>query len=515
MREALGRRWPACLYVALAALYLVPFWAVRYVPTTDGPSHLYNAWVLGQLIGGAPAPLLRDYFAVNPAPVPNWLSHATLAVLLRAMPPPAAEKTLLSAYVLMMAAALWCLAGAVDRRRAWLALLGLPFVWNQLLQFGFYNFCLSIPCFLLAIACWWRHRDRPGLRFAAALDALLLLCYFAHIVSAMLALAGIGVLWLASWRRERWRGHLAHLAIVAPGLILPLWFMVARAGGGQQPSPETSGTLWLQLAQLRALWPFAAEGGRTGRILGILFGAWIVFTLVREGIARRGDDPRPRWPREEDGFLALALLLAGIYFVSPDAAAGGSILKHRLQLYPFLAVIPWLSVRLGRWGKPAAILALAALAVRPVVYALPCYRAGSNQVRAFVRGLDAVPPGSVVAALIFDRRFVPCLRAGVVDHAVGYAAVAKGLIDWGDYEAMTDYFPLQFRREVGHPQIYTLEADPQSVRVRQLQSRVDYIYCWRLPPGSDVAERLARNCQLVAATGDWRLYSAEEPAGSR
>jgi hypothetical protein len=77
---------------------------------------------------------------------------------------------------------------------------------------------------------------------------------------------------------------------------------------------------------------------------------------------------------------------------------------------------------------------------------------------------------------------------------------------------MTDLFPLQFRRAVRHPEIYTLEADPMSVKVRQLQSRVDYIYCWRLPPESAIAERLARGCQLVAAGADWRLYSADEPA---
>src|SRR5258708_17142144 len=120
-------RWPAWVYAALAALYLVPFWAVPgYLPSTDGPSHVYNAWLLGQLAGPAPAPLLRQYYYLNPEPVPNSLTHVALLALLWARPPAAAEKTLLSFYVLLAAGALWVLAGAIDVDAAWRALPRLP-----------------------------------------------------------------------------------------------------------------------------------------------------------------------------------------------------------------------------------------------------------------------------------------------------------------------------------------------------------------------------------------------------
>jgi hypothetical protein len=552
-------RWPAWLFAGLVALYLVPFWAARYVPTIDGPSHLYNAWVLGQLASSTPAPLLREYFMINRAPVPNWLSHVVLAALLRALPPVVAEKALLSGYVLLMTGALWYLAGSVERRRAWLALLGLPFVWSLPLQLGFYNFCISIGFFLLVIACWWRHRARPGWRFAVILNLLLLLCYFAHIVSAVVALAGIAVLWLASLRRERWRGHLAHLAIVAPATALPIWYLLARAGGARRPSHDSWRALWRPLVELHWLVAFNDEAGWTAKILGAGITAWVLFTLLRESIAWRGavegrvasapgsragggvgeggpavaggagQDGAAGWAgggdragiravawrprlrlREEDGFLALALVLALIYFVSPEGAAGGSLLKPRLMLYPFLVVIPWLSVRLGRWGRTAAILVLALLAARPALYAVTCYRAGGRQVERFLRGLDAVSPDSVVVALIFFHDAAPCLRTAPFNHAIGYAAIAKRLVDWDDYEATTDYFPLRFRPEANHTEL-GIEADPKSLRVRQLQSRVDAIYCWRMPPAWSISERLERNCRLIGAGPDWRLYDATKP----
>jgi hypothetical protein len=522
----LARRWPALLYAALVALYLAPIWAARYLPSTDGPSHVFNAWALGRLAGWLPeeggasggsgesgavagtTPLLARYLEINPQPVPNYLTHVALAALMRGLEPAAAEKVLVSGYVLLMAGALWYLAGAVERERAWLALLGLPFIWTNLLQLGFYNFCIGLALFLLALGLWWRYRCRPTPRFAVALNALLVLCYFAHILPAILALGGIGVLWVASLRRERWQGHLAHLAILAPAAALPAWFTLFRQGSPGYPSYASWRSLWIDLAHLRPLWAFVQEGGRTSAILALVFAAWISFTLVREGWLRR----RRPWLREEDGFLALALLAAGVYFTSPEGLAGGSMLKPRLLLVPFLVVLPWLATRLGRWGRVAAVLALAALATRPALFALPCYRAGGRDVESFVRGLDAVPPGSVVVPLVFDHHATSCLWIGTVDHATGYAAVAKGLLDYDNYEASTDYFPLRYRSWVRAHGDLPIESDPLHLDVRRLQSRADYVYAWRMPPDSAVAGRLERRCRLVAAGEAWRLYATEPPA---
>ncbi|HEX3131909.1 MAG TPA: hypothetical protein VH394_31515, partial [Thermoanaerobaculia bacterium] len=188
-------RW---LFWTMVALLLIPVWSVAYIPTTDGPSHIYNAWILRQYANTQEYPLFEQYYEIDWRPIPNWLSHAALTLLMFPFDPRTAEKVLLSGYVILLAGAARFLAGSTDR--SWLAWLALPLIYNQLLHLGFYNFCLSIGFCLLAVGTWWRHRDRPTLGLAVKLNLLLLLCWFSHIVSLVLALMTIGVLWLVTLR---------------------------------------------------------------------------------------------------------------------------------------------------------------------------------------------------------------------------------------------------------------------------------------------------------------------------
>jgi hypothetical protein len=86
------------LFVLLLGLHLGPVWANRYFLTTDGPAHLYNAWVLKTMLLD-PQSKFHALLAFNLNPEPNYLSHALLATLLTVLPPWVAEKALLTLYV--------------------------------------------------------------------------------------------------------------------------------------------------------------------------------------------------------------------------------------------------------------------------------------------------------------------------------------------------------------------------------------------------------------------------------
>jgi hypothetical protein len=513
MRPRLPERWPALLFGLLAVLYLLPIWSVHHLPTVDGPSHLYNTWVMAHLDDRTLYPRFAATFEIDERPLPNWFSSAALLVLFRVVAPVTAEKVLVSAYVIVLLASFWYLAGAVSRERRWLAFLGFPFVYSLFLVMGFYNFCWSLAFYMLAVGLWWRRRGAPNLRTACGLNAVLLLCYFSHVVSADLALLSIAVLWLCTLRRDNWRRHVLHVPILLPQVILPLWFML-QGGLRVQPSGSAVRAVLAGLIRLEALWAFKPARW-TVIALSVAFAVALVRSVVvrwldarRPGtspVAPATDGATPRWWREEDSFLVVAVLLIMVYFLAPEGMAGGSSLKPRLSLYPFLALLPWLSVRLSRVARAAAIGALAFIALAGLGTAWSCFRMMDERLSSYLRALDPVPPNSRVLPLSWDHDG-GCVRAGIFVHALDYAALAKGLVDWNDYEAMTDYFPVRFKPNQQHASNFAMEWAPDTMPAERYDLWADSIVTWQMPAAAPVYGRIVSRYDEVPGRGPLRLF---------
>jgi len=496
-------RW---LFAALAVLHLVPVWLVTYVPTTDGPSHVYNAFV--QLHLHDPAhPLFSRIFEIDPRPLPNWLSQAALLPLLAVFSPGVAEKSLVSLYTLLFLAAARFFAGSVDPDRRWLAFLAFPFVFNWGFHFGFYNFCLSLAFYLLVLGCWWRRRERPDLRLALEMTALLLLCYFSHIVAIVLALFSIGVLWIATLpaaiRENRWRRHLWHPLILAPQALLPLWFILSQRGEEVAKTASSLRLLAEDLAGLQMLFTF---GGWPPRLSLVLVLGVLGFFTVR----RRAQSLR--W-QEEDAFLLLAVALVGLYFFSPEKMSGGSMLKPRLTLFPVLVLMAWLAPASAsfpaRGLRQGVIAVLTILALWNLVNVEDAWRILDRDVAQVTASADGIAPGSRVLSLMFDVYTElpgPVMRT----HAFNRVDVEKGLVDWSDYEAVSGVFPVRFQPGVSVPGLYEIQRDPDSIDIDRYAASTDYVYCWKMPPGSDLAGRLAGQYDLVRQVGAARLYERRD-----
>ncbi len=487
-------RWLGALFWALALLSLTPFWTVHYLPTVDGPCHTYNAWIL--LHHSDPRyPLFGQYYRINAEPSPNWTGHAVMALLMLAVPPLVAEKVLVSAYALTLLAGAWYLAGSVRREGRWLALLALPFVFNFMFQFGFYNFSISLGLFLFALGFWWRYRDRPGSPvYIVGINLLLVLCYFSHILSFGLALLAIAVLWLATLRRDGWRRHLLHVAVLAPQLLLPVWYLT-REGGGEVAAYWSFSQLVSYFLGLAVLSPFGGSQDWVAALLALIFLALLVLTLRHGGLGRP-------W-RQEHAFLVLAAFFTFLYFVSPEGMAGGTMLKNRLSLYPWLILIPWLAPGLSPRARRIAAAALALAAVLNLAFVIRWYERLSGDMAGYLAGLATVEPDTRVLPVPFARQ-PHGSRLDILGHAMSYAALEKGLIDWDNYEAASAHFPTQFR--VPWPPIVDIEARPGRLRLEQWRDRADYVYTWRMPPRHPFRSRLEQLYGPVAEANGGVLW---------
>lgn len=489
MGEGADRRLRG-LFCALALLYVLPFWVVRYIPTVDGPCHTYNAWILHQYGNVERYPLFQEYYEISAKPYPNWIGQAVMALLMYAVPPRIAEKLLVSGYVLLFLGSSWYLAGAVRPGERWLAFLAFPFAWHQLFQFGFYNFAISVALFQIALGFWWRHRERPGLRFAVEVNLLLWLCYFSHILSLALALAGIAVLWLATLRRESWRRHLLHVPILLPQIVLPVWFLRDQ-GRGEMPATWPLEQLVRYFGRLEVLHTLGEAQVWIGTALAGLFLLLLAVSLWRG-----------RGRREEHAFLVLAALLALLYLTSPEGMAGGFLLKQRLSLYPFLVLLPWLSVRLSGRAEAAAAVGLALAALLYLGYLVQGYRELGAREETFLAGAAPLAPNSRVLPLLFERTG----PTDFLSHAIDYVALEKGAIDWDNYEAKTTYFSVRFRDTVDFPDLRGFPLQPGTYRVRPNVRRVDAVYVWRMPLGHPLGTRLRRSYTLTREEDGGMLF---------
>ena len=381
-------------------------------------------------------------------------------------------------------------------------MLAFPFVYNLLFQFGFYNFSLSLGCYLFIVGFWWRHRERPGLRFAAGINLLLLLCWFSHVLSFCLALLSIALLWLATLRPASWRRHLLQVPILAPQLALPLWFIADQGSGPQAAGLSLTRSALVSRAAPAALRlerdPAPARSARGLDLRAAAAAHPRALDLWQEGRLRPALQPA-------DAFLLLVAGALLLYFFAPAAMSGGSMIIERLSLYPYLLLIPWLAPRLGPRSRTAAVVALALLAAVNLGYLIRWYRVLGEEVRQFVAGVEPVAPGSRVLPLLFSRHRAS-QRSDVFGHAMAYAALEKGLIDWDNYEAKTSLFPVRFRAGLALPRLTEAVAEPGALLVRLNRETIDAIYTWQMPPDSPLRQRLRRDYRKVSQRDGGELY---------
>jgi hypothetical protein len=491
-------RWLGALFFTLALLYLVPFWIVRYLPTVDGPCHTYNAWILRQYDNVREFPRFQEYYEINAEPYPNWIGHGFMALLMLAVPPLVAEKVLVSLYALTFLGGMWYLAGSVRPGGRWLAFLGFPFVFNHLFQFGFYNFSISLALFPWILGFWWRWRDRPGdLRYVVGINLLLWLCYFSHILSFGLSMLAVSGLWLATLRRDNWRLRMGHVAALAPQGFLPVWYFLMEGG-------DTLASWWpfrQQLSyfvRLGSLHTFGAAQQHLAVAVVLTILVLLLLTFQREGF------PRP-WKKEEHAFPLLAAAFTVVYFLSPEGVSGGTMLKDRLCLYPYLILIPWLAPGLGSRARRIAVAAMAVAALLNLGYVAEWYRLLSGDMTEYLAGLDGVRPGSRVLPLFFAHQ-ARGSRLDPLNHAIGYKALERGLVDWDNYEATSTHFPTRFRDTAPMPDTTSIEADPGRLRMKMWRHRADYVYTWKMPPGHPFEERLEPFYRPVSSNGPGVLW---------
>jgi hypothetical protein len=422
----------------LCLVHLVPVWAFHFLPTQDGPSHVWNAVVLAELSHpGAPE---AEFLEVRPQPIPNWTSHLILAGLTRVLPPLVAEKVLVSIYVIGLAASVaYFLApfGALGPTAA----LGFLLVFNRCFFLGFYNYVLSLIPLFFALGLFVRQADRPWRTSRMGLGLLLVAAYFTHLAGAVLAVVALFV--FARLGPRPVAPRLRAVAVASwPALALVGWYLVfsAHAFSGAGPRPRLA---WGGLGSLVD----GATAGLHRELFAVHAGAWPIGLLglaaaaVGLGVGRgAGADGGGRpWRRP---LVVLALVLFAAFLAAPaHVGPRGSEIEARLAPLPFVLGLALVPAPKGAraWGAAAASTAL--VIGLNLFLVLAHIQGQQRPLEEFTRGAAFLPRGVTLFAVKTEASSEPLVQP----RAVEYYCLATRAVCLSSYEAGTNHFPLRFR----------------------------------------------------------------------
>ncbi len=436
---------------------LAPVWLFPYIPTQDGPSHLANAVIMREY--HSPGARYAEFFAFRVAAFPNWTAPLLLTSLLSVFPPLIAEKVLVSTYIVAFAWGFQYYLGSFSKGCAYLAPLGLLFVYNRCFLLGFYGFCLSLPIYCVAIGYYLRRRSTPRAGPAAVLTGLFLVAYFTHLVGYVLAVASILAYWLSS-RPTRARELYWVVIAVAPSAILMFGYLQRMGFFGPRGSEVIAGhiissisapaTLCRNCAEATALnaqWfqVYDADCYCISTLAFLLYTLLFLITLLspRSGTVQRAHASLP---------LATAFIVTGLsiaYYLMPDdIGEHGGYLKARIALFLPLLALGCFRAPSALWAQRLLTVLVCLLVGYNLVLVTKYFRAMNEVLVEFTAGADRIGSHRTLVVVLGRHAGEGRDLVDPLEHASHYYCLHAGNISFANYHAMggphTPY-PVRFR----------------------------------------------------------------------
>lgn len=441
----------ALLFAVLAVLLDGPIWLVKLVPTQDGPVHLAQADLIARFgWGGALQEPAASFYQWNPRIEPNAAIYLLLAGLIRLTGDALTANSLfLSLYGLLWIGAAYAVSRSATDRPVLPMLLLLPIAFGVFIHWGFYNFALGVPLFLLFAGFWRSVRERgdaTAFVMTALFFAALYLTHITAVAAACLLLAADGIARSirelersgprAAGRRLLIDGAWA-LAAALPVLLLIASFMLTYQNIPLEPAGNDGGTTQVFRRIFAATYLFSFTWWELVALAPLL-GALAITAIAALRRITSGD---LTWPV----FFVLVLLVSLL-----NLKIGPAPLSERLAPFSGIAIVMTIASR-----QPGAALvrmlcvaALAGLIGQTAVRSL-AYKSWAPTLESELAAGRA-NPGKTFANLdliaqrdsrLFAWRVRPTLHAA---QTVALAARGAGLSSPLPSTRYFGYFPLQY-----------------------------------------------------------------------
>jgi hypothetical protein len=234
-----------------------------------------------------------------------------------------------------------------------------------------------------------------------------------------------------------------------------------------------------------------------------------------------------RW----DGILLISSIYLIIWFIVPDSVSGGTMLPHRVSLFFWLILILWLGTYSEKIMLRSFVQGVAILVCLTFVclYSLK-YKELNDYLKEYVSGLPIIEQNKALLPISFSDKGqkldgqVLSLRVAPFLHAASYIALKKNIIEFSNYEAATNHFPIKFRSSK-NPYIYIGDIEEKSSQVdilgfyNKTGEHVDYVLVWGIIDDKSEREKatvingqLEKDYNLISSSqrGLMKLYLRRE-----
>jgi len=500
------RNW---LMIFLVVASLVPIWLFRYIPTQDGPAHLYNAHVLREYLN--PDYNFQQFYNLRTMFIPNLIAHALLGLFMFVFPPLIAEKMVVSLYVILFPVAVAYLLEAVRPGSRWMALFSFPLIFNYLFLMGFYAFAFAVPVFAVVIGYWWNWKDALNWWNVLVINVLLATLFFCHLVPysfAIFAILFLAVLVLrGQWRKLAWTAA----AMFPSTLLFVNYYIGSHIGAGSPFIFDSSRIpeLLSDLAQMKILVSYDETQQIFAWVYAVLLLGLVLVTIWQE---RRGGKSLSSWLDQRGAFLLLLVSLLAAYLVIPWSLGPGGWLNDRLALLIAVVLLAWLRVEFSTRVRRVATALIVLVAFGNIAWLGYDFYRLNQGLKRFTAAIPQVGRNRVILPIFFDSNG-QSTRVGIYVNAANYYALENGNINLGNYEVQFDYFPVRFKDTFVTPVaedewVQVIHWDPYRIDLCGYAPKLDYVLTWGI-------ERLLplMKCYKVVYTSQdlmLKLYQPQE-----
>ena len=433
-------------YILLLIAHIGLVWWLPYLPTQDGPSHIYNLVILHDLLNGGKE--WGHFFSYQLRPIPNLGFIILTYPLLSFFTPLVVERIFISVYIILLGVSVPTFLRTFDKPSLPASFFIFPLIFNYTLLMGFYSYIVAVPMFLLALSFAWRIRNSSPFCKFVCFNALGFTIFYFHLIPFVFFILSLMIITMveSTGYKKKFNNLLKLLVIISPSILNFIYYFRL---GTSRLLPDFSYLLYFPhfVRLLTEFLFFSTVNFLPWQILpASLFTFLIVLLSYHSGKNIYGRKMQGgNVTSSEKVLLYLTLLLIFIYLFAPFSFGGGLYFNERLPWVILLIALPLLQIPESVIFRRITSYAIMGIASIFLVFNAVILRQQSGKIEEFLSGFHMeLPKGALVMS--YKPKDPQKTTVDILLHTASYYGIFKGCVDIGNYEAATDIFPVRFNK---------------------------------------------------------------------